>query len=102
MNRNQFQARQGDLFFVPVKPEEVKGRKQKNNVIALGELTGHSHELVEGEVLQDKGTKFLVLSKASKVVHQEHNPVALEKGTYKVTRQREYKPTKLRPVKVID
>ena len=84
--------RQGDLLFLPSKI--IKGKKQKNNIIALGELTGHSHELVKGDVYKANGEKYLSLAEPSEVVHQEHNPVKLPAGQYLVTRQREYKPVK--------
>ena len=92
--------RQGDLLFIPV--TEIKGKKQKNNVIAYGEMTGHSHTLADGEVFSHKGDKFLVLDKASEIVHEEHKPIALEPGKYQVLKQREYKPAKKRAVAVVD
>lgn len=96
------QYRQGDLLFVAVGSVNPKAKKQKDNIIALGEVTGHTHSLEEGEVLKAGSLKYLALAKASKVVHQEHNPIELPKGNYQVLRQREYKPAKRKAVMVVD
>ena len=83
--------RQGDLLFIKV--NKIYGKKQKDKVIALGELTGHSHELTYGDVYQVGGKKkYLSLGKDDVVKHQEHNPIELPAGNYEVIRQREYKP----------
>lgn len=93
--------RQGDLLIEKV--EKIEGRLQKDNILALGEMTGHSHKLEKGKVYRaKKGTKYLNLDKKSKVVHQEHKAINLKKGKYKVTRQKQYKPNKKKAVKVRD
>jgi hypothetical protein len=93
------QYRQGDVLFTRVEtlPEGLTSRQ--SNVIVEGEVTGHSHRLVNGRILQDaQGYFFLEVLKATQVIHQEHNPIALEPGFYKVTRQREYSPEAIRMV----
>ena len=93
--------RQGDLLIE--KAEKIEGKLQKDNIVALGEMTGHSHKLEKGKVYKaKKGEKFLDLSKKSKVVHQEHKALSLKKGKYKVTRQKQYKPKKKKAVRVQD
>ena len=77
-------------------------KKQKDNIIALGELTGHSHELTEGSVYRGNGEKYLQVPTGGEVVHQEHNPVKLPAGNYLVRQQREYKPAKMRAQAVLD
>lgn len=93
--------RQGDLLIEEV--GKIEGKLQKDNVIALGEMTGHSHKLEKGKVYKGKkGEKFLNLPKKSKIVHQEHKALNLKKGKYKVTRQKQYKPKKKKAVRVQD
>jgi len=86
--------RQGDLLIVKVKgiPEDVV--KQKNRVLAEGEITGHMHELDSGEVYEKNGTLYFEVAKnqTSVLKHQEHGVLNFEPGTYKVIRQREYEP----------
>lgn len=83
--------RQGDVLFTRIEqlPEGLTLRK--SSVIVEGEVTGHSHRLVEGRILEDaQGYLFLEVLKATQIIHQEHNPIHLEPGYYRVVRQREY------------
>ncbi len=94
--------RQGDVFIAPV-PSIPKGAKLRpNGVLVEGELTGHSHRVADlrtAEVLQDGDHLFLhVLADAAAIVHQEHGPIALPRGTYRVWGQREYSPRGIRNV----
>ena len=97
-------ARQGDILFVRVEqlPQDLK--KAKDQIIALGEVTGHSHRIAEAvgvEVLEDKaGDKFVKVADRADVVHQEHGPIALGPGNWKAARQQEYTPKE--PVRVRD
>jgi hypothetical protein len=88
-----------------------KRTKRKNGTVAYGELTGHSHTLaVEdrdlAEVLQIGEGLFVHVSKSgiaikkhgATFVHEEHKPVTLPPGNYRVVIQREYTPEKIRPV----
>lgn len=92
-------ARQGDVLFTKIEalPEGLKQRKSQ--IIVEGEATGHHHSLVAGRVLEDaQGYLFLEVLKATQIVHQEHQPIGLEPGFYRVTRQREYTPEAIRVV----
>jgi hypothetical protein len=101
---------QGDLLIervsdrVPsgtlITPDETVGA----TILAEGELTGHRH------LIFDRVTMFRDESLArdipptlyvghvkvdgpvARVVHQEHGPIALPPGTYRVRRQRELEP----------
>lgn len=92
--------RQGDLLFIPVK--KIKGRLQKDNIIALGELSGHSHVLKEGNVYKGNGEKYLEVPTPSEIVHEEHSPISLPAGNYLVKRQREYRPAEAKSKTVVD
>jgi len=98
------QARQGDILFVRIDALPKKLRKAKDNTIALGEITGHSHKIVEAagvDVLENEaGDKFIAVEKVADVVHQEHGPVKLGAGDWAAIRQREYTPEA--PVRVRD
>ena len=89
--------RQGDLFIIKVKkiPQDVI--KQNNRVLAEGEVTGHFHELDQGEVYEKDGVLYFKIESdvPAKLNHPEHKTIAFEPGEYKVIRQREYQPKNL-------
>jgi hypothetical protein len=94
--------RQGDVFIAPV-PAAPKGAKPSpGGVLVEGEVTGHSHRVADlrtAEVLEAGDELFLrVLADATTIVHQEHGPIALPRGTYRVWGQREYSPEAIRRV----
>ena len=92
--------RQGDLLIIRVKQIPQSAVKQKNRVLAEGEVTGHLHELDSGEVYESDGVLYFKVGKEDPAVlnHPEHKPVAFEPGDYKVIRQREYEPKRIRYV----
>ena len=71
-------------------------------VLAEGEVTGHTHRIEEpgaAELLECGGTLYLrVIADRATVVHQEHRPLALPHGEYRVWQQREYTPQAIRTV----
>ncbi len=98
MTRSMY--RQGDLLFmaIPELPESLI--EWKGKVIAWGDVTGHSHRLLDGRVLSDaQGALFLEVACATQIIHQEHSPIHLSEGFYRVIRQREYTPEAIRQVR---
>ena len=98
--------RQGDLLFVRLTEITEKARENPDGrVLARGEATGHSHAIAEAdlahcEVFLDGADRLIVRAKADvNVIHQEHDQVALESGTWEVRRQREYEPAGWRHVR---
>ena len=99
MANNQM-FRQGDVLV-----ERVKGKKAPKGaeavpldagrvVLAYGELTGHAHAL-PGELVSMyrwQGDVLIEVKAATALRHEEHDPIPLGPGLYKVTRQREYRP----------
>jgi hypothetical protein len=93
-------VRQGDVLLVPVtavpgdlKPEQ--GQPRGRAVLAEGEQTGHRHAVIApgARVLVDPdGNRYLRLRAAAVLSHQEHDPIMLQPGLYRITRQREYQP----------
>ncbi|GLF98457.1 hypothetical protein [Streptomyces yaizuensis] len=104
--------RQGDILITPVAAESVPphlveapseprdGRGRL--VLALGEVTGHAHAVVgPGRLVPEAGAlgpRLLHLAEGGRVVHEEHAPIVLPKGWYRVLRQREYAPGTFRVV----
>jgi hypothetical protein len=98
--------RQGDIVLVEVEslPPEAKQELVSDEIVlALGEVTGHSHRLKapEGATLYAVGdSNIFELKQPARLVHEEHDTIALAPGFYKVVRQREYTPERI--TRVID
>ncbi len=94
--------RQGDVLFTSAGVIPKTSRRLPHCVLAEGEATGHSHRIDEPGVARlhaDGPVLFLeVLADSATVVHQEHGPVTLPRGTYRVWQQREYSPEAIRRV----
>ena len=83
--------RHGDLTLISISklPEGLKPFSEgKENVLALGEITGHKHTLLTDtnvEVFEDnKGIKYFNLPDEARITHQEHGVKTLVPETYKV------------------
>lgn len=92
--RRQF--RHGDVLIESV-PDLPKTReKLPHTVLAYGEVTGHCHRIGEVDAADLFSTVhglFLhVRAPEASVIHEEHAPVRLTAGYYRVWRQREYTP----------
>ena len=99
------QYRQGDVFLFPAKLP--KNREQnKDKVLALGEATGHRHEVFDGEVfVGPKGDLYVLATDETELRHvsgtgqqADHAPITLDPGTYRVVIQQEYLPEGARRV----
>jgi hypothetical protein len=95
-------VRQGDVLLVPVDaiPGESKRATSEGTrlVLAEGEATGHAHVVLGEGRLYLPGTQrgtagtYLLVEGPATLVHDEHDAIGLEPGTYEVRRQREYVP----------
>jgi hypothetical protein len=98
--------RQGDIFIskLPVLPEEARSRPLPHVTLAHGELTGHSHRVDDpstAALFAGPDCFFLeVHDSGARIVHDEHGPIWLDGGFYRVWRQREYTPQRI--VNVVD
>lgn len=96
--------RQGDVFLQRVKalPNGAKPKDRDNGrvVLAYGEVTGHAHAIHEPEaLLYDFGEEMYLEADGTVMLkHEEHAPITLDKGFYRVVRQREYQPGAIRNV----
>lgn len=80
---------QGDVGLIPV--ENVpEGAKLKDRTIALGEATGHHHTFRQEsvQVFEKGGEQFVRVKQVGTLEHQEHAPLEVKRGIYKVVRQR--------------
>jgi hypothetical protein len=99
------QFRQGDVMLVAVErlPEGGKlvARENGQVVLAHGEATGHAHAIGEaGCALFDVNDLLYLNIETENCVlsHEEHAPIPLPVGVYRVVRQREYTPLEVRYV----
>jgi len=109
------QARQGDVFLqkvaaMPSGATEIKPDSGEV-VLAYGEVTGHKHRIrafmdtgaLPGRLFDVGDMRFLDVTEPSSLIHEEHAPVNLEPGIYRVSKhgigtQREYSPEAIRSV----
>jgi hypothetical protein len=99
--------RQGDVFIsrVDAIPERARESPLPHGILVHGELTGHSHRLADPKSaalfagLRAGGEMFLdVPAGGTRIIHEEHGPIELPEGTYRIWRQREYSPRAIRIV----
>lgn len=96
--------RQGDVLLIPVRsiPRSATAQKTKGRIVlAHGEVTGHAHTVDAHQAtlsIAEGGVTYLTVEQLTEVQHQEHAPVTLQPGKYKVVRQREYTPEAIRNV----
>jgi len=87
------QYQQGDVLFEAVKiPKRAKLVKDMQGIIvAQGEATGHMHVVQDRvQLFQDDGLVFLKVPQESRVVHEEHKPITLPPGEYRIKQVQEY------------
>lgn len=97
--------RQGDVCLERIahlppglsKQKPIEGRI----ILARGEVTGHHHSLDIDAAdwwKSDTGEQFVTVTERTPVEHQEHKPISLAKGVYKIIQQQEYTPQNVRSV----
>lgn len=83
--------RHGDVNLHPT--DKVEGKEQKNDgkfVLAIGEATGHSHQLICEAMTIKKGKRnFIELEQEAMLVHQQHKTLKISKGKYAQVQERE-------------
>ena len=94
--------RQGDVLIadIPALPDGVTLRQ--GAVLVTGEATGHAHRVEDtrkAEVWEINGQLYLNVLDATRIVHDEHLPISLPPGTYRVWQQREYSPRDIRTIR---
>ena len=87
---------QGDVIIEPCKfPSDGKEVNPENRgfILARGEATGHAHALenVEGvEVVEKDGGFYIRLGNPATLRHEEHRPITIPMGEYRIRKVREY------------
>lgn len=82
---------QGDVFItwanIPAKAKRITHRP-----LAYGEVTGHSHQVADKdcEMYELDGVLYLKTDRTARVNHEEHKPVTIPAGTWKVGIVKEY------------
>lgn len=83
--------RHGDVILHPT--EKIEGKEAEHNgnfILAIGEATGHSHQLFCEQMQIFKAKRnFLKLEQEAMLVHQQHKPLKLQKGKYAQVQERE-------------
>jgi hypothetical protein len=100
---------QGDILIERVADAPVSGRviqsiDDGSAVVAAGEAAGHHHRIFGSVTLYRDDAlareipaglyvaHLQVKAPAARLEHEEHAPIALEQGTYRVRRQRRLEP----------
>ncbi|GCE29136.1 hypothetical protein KDA_46200 [Dictyobacter alpinus] len=94
--------RHGDVLIEQVAELPVAATRTQSSILAHGEITGHSHRLEtpENAVLwTTREMLFLQVIHTVRIIHEEHKPITLEPGTYRVWKQREYTPQAIKYVR---
>lgn len=92
------QIRQGDVWLERVARIPQSAKPQPRCVLALGELSGHAHEIDDREAVLflDGDDRYIeVIAEFAVVKHTgapvgDHGPHAIPRGFYRQTVQREY------------
>jgi hypothetical protein len=89
--------RHGDVLVAAIHTLPADAEPIAGLVLARGEATGHAHRIAEEDgraiLLRAGAELFLeVRDQAATLVHDEHGPIALDPGLYRVWKQREYVP----------
>lgn len=96
--------RQGDTIVIPCDKIPDGLKQTKKVIVALGEVTGHSHTIFDGAIGYASDVDALVdyievTQDTADLTHQEHTTISIPKGIYRTIRQVEYTPEELRNVR---
>ena len=91
------QIQQGDVTFERVARMPSRGTvinpSARGYVVAEGEATGHAHVIDEQSVLEMRevdGVLYARIAAPAQALHEEHKPVDLAPGIWKIGRVQEY------------
>lgn len=93
MNTQHF--RHGDLTFIPVEKTEGDVINHDGSfVLAIGEHTTHRHVITApiGDLVitkDSKGNLYLSVKTGATITHEEHRPITLTPGVYRMGHERE-------------
>lgn len=89
--------RQGDVLLVAVEaiPEGAAPERRSGRIVlAEGEVTGHAHAIAEPDAraFTHAGQRYLLTRSIAQLVHEEHAPIEVPAGAWRIVIQREYAP----------
>ena len=97
--------RQGDVLLirtrVKIEPAAKRvGAQEGRIILAHGEVTGHTHAVsaTDATLFMIEKHRFLRVNRPTVLRHEEHDPIDLPEGDYRVVQQREYSPQEIRYV----
>ena len=103
MGDRKLQFRHGDVMLEEASSLPSNLRKAQHTILAHGEITGHCHRIAENGAadLYDtpEGMFLKVTAESASLVHDEHAMITLQRGLYRVWRQREYSPEEIRTIR---
>lgn len=90
--------RQGDVLLIEIQaiPAEATAEPRSGRIVlAEGEATGHAHAIheVDARTYTYQGERFLLTRSKAQLVHEEHGPIDVPEGAWRVIIQREYEPS---------
>lgn len=95
--------RHGDVLLATTDKLPRGAKQHPAPVLVRGELTGHSHRIADpdsAEVWERNGMLYLkVTAPTATIIHEEHHPITLPSGCYRVWTQREYTPLTIRQIR---
>ena len=87
--------RQGDVLIESATEIPAHAQPQPGRVLYEGEATGHKHQVdaeADTELFMLGPSLYLrVKSPQATIVHDEHGPITLTTGVYRLWQQREYR-----------
>jgi hypothetical protein len=98
-----YKGRHGDVIIVADDDAKPDGAVRQDRVLAFGEVTGHSHQIVRGsakvrDVANSVAQRLVEVTELSYLDHEEHKTSRLPKGTYRSGIQAQWTPEGLRRV----
>jgi hypothetical protein len=94
--------RHGDVLIAQTSKIPADVTRSMSTILVRGEVTGHSHRIEDPSAVQVWTTRageiYLTILATTRIIHEEHQPITLSPGNYRVWQQREYTPQRVRPV----
>ena len=91
MNQYKKPIRHGDVDLIPIESLPDKVTLKKDNLVMHGE-NGHSHILVNGQLLIMKDRKFIKSGTDTHLIHEEHRKTVIPQGIFEVMQEVEFDP----------
>jgi hypothetical protein len=100
--------RHGDVLIAQIDSIPPSATPTPSPILARGEITGHSHRvetLANAVIWTDIGNAtrtdelYLQVTSTVRIIHEEHHPITLQPGNYRVWKQREYTPEAIKYVR---